>query len=51
MNSPLLLHHLQITMWTNCGKIYIYIYIYMNIVDLVVILILLKENVWKKYMP
>ena len=28
MNSPLLLHHLQITMWTNCGNIYIYIYIY-----------------------
>ena len=49
MNSPLLLHHLQITMRTNYGNIYIYIY--MNIVDLVVILILLKESVWKKYIP
>lgn len=45
MNSPLLLHHLQIIMRTNYGNIYIY----MNIVDLVVILILLKESVWKKY--
>ena len=28
MNSPLLLHHLQIIMRTNYGNIYIYIYIY-----------------------
>ena len=48
MNSPLLLHHLQITMRQIMA---IYIYIYMNIVDLVVILILLKESVWKKYIP